>query len=86
MPVIFEINEEYDTLGQFSKKLLDYIFENRMGYSSAHTKCKNLTDDEKKSLVFSSIDLVCWCSGEYKPKEGSKRKYARQLEIFHNNI
>ena len=86
MPIIFEINEEYYNLGKFSDKLMDYIFEKRMGYSSTHAKCDNLTDDEKNSLMFSSINLVCWCSGEYKPKEGSKRKHTRQLEIFHNNM
>ena len=86
MPVKFDPDEEFGSLREFSIQLINYIHETRMGFSSAHTKCDYLNENENKTLRFSSLDLVCWCAGEYRPKENSKQKNSRQSKIFKINL
>lgn len=74
MVILFEVEENFDCLQDFSKKFKDYVFEHRMGFSTAHSSSAGLKGDDVKKLVFSSMDLICWCGGTFIPDESRKRK------------
>lgn len=74
MTVKFDKNEKFDSLQALATKFKDYVDEHRQGFSIAHSTSKGLKNDEIKTLGYYSIDMICWCGGEYKPNENGKRK------------